>query len=85
MPGVSVGAVSHYRETAPVGGPPGQQSFLNGACLIDTDLPPLEVLEILAAIEKTLHRERTERWAARTIDLDLLLYDDVMIDTPDRR
>jgi 2-amino-4-hydroxy-6-hydroxymethyldihydropteridine diphosphokinase len=83
MPGVSVGAVSHYRETTPIGGPPGQQSFLNGACLIDTDLPPLEVLEILAAIEKTLHRERTERWAARTIDLDLLLYDDVIIDTPD--
>jgi len=83
MPGVSVRAVSHYRETAPVGGPAGQQAFLNGACLIDTDLPPFKVLEILAAIEKTLHRERAERWAARTIDLDLLLYGDVVMDTPD--
>jgi 2-amino-4-hydroxy-6-hydroxymethyldihydropteridine diphosphokinase len=83
MPGVTVRAVSHYSETTPVGGPPGQQSFLNGACLIDTDLPPRTVLEILAAVEKTLHRERTERWGARTIDLDLLLYDDVVIDTPE--
>lgn len=83
MPGVTVHAVSHYRETTPVGGPPGQQLFLNAACLIDTDLPPRTVLEILAAVEKTLHRERTERWGARTIDLDLLLYDDVVIDTPD--
>ena len=83
MPGVAVTAVSHYRETAPIGGPAGQEPFLNGACLIDTDLPPSKVLEILSAIEKTLHRERAERWAARTIDLDLLLYDDVVIDTPD--
>ena len=83
MPGVTVQAVSHYRETPPVGGPPGQQSFLNGACLIDTDLPPRVVLEILAAVEKTLHRERAERWGPRTIDLDLLLYDDIVIDTPD--
>jgi 2-amino-4-hydroxy-6-hydroxymethyldihydropteridine diphosphokinase len=83
MPGVSVRAVSHYRETVPVGGPPGQPAFLNAACLIDTDLPPAGVLEILAAVERTLQRERTERWAARTIDLDLLLYDDVVLDTPD--
>ena len=83
MPGVSLRAVSHYRETVPVGGPPGQPAFLNAACLIDTDLPPAGVLEILAAVERTLQRERTERWAARTIDLDLLLYDDVVLDTPD--
>ena len=82
MPGVAVRAVSRYRETAPIGGPGGQEPFLNGACLVETDLPPSKVLEILAAIEKTLHRERSERWAARTIDLDLLLYDDVVIDTP---
>jgi 2-amino-4-hydroxy-6-hydroxymethyldihydropteridine diphosphokinase len=83
MPGISVRAVSRFRETAAVGGPPGQPAFLNGACLIETDLPPGGVLETLAAVERTLHRERTERWAARTIDLDLLLYDDVVLDTPD--
>mgnify|MGYP006275672203 CR=1 FL=1 len=83
MPGMAVRAVSHYRETAPVGGPPGQQPFLNGACLVETDLPPGKVLEMLAAVEKTLHRIRTERWAARTIDLDLLLYDDLVIESPE--
>jgi 2-amino-4-hydroxy-6-hydroxymethyldihydropteridine diphosphokinase len=83
MPGVAVTAVSRYRETSPIGGPPGQPSYLNGACLIDTDLTPWDVLAMLAAVEKTLHRERTERWGARTIDLDLLLYDDAVIDTPE--
>ena len=74
MPGVTLQAVSRYRETTPVGGPPGQGSFLNGACLIETELPPRQVLDMLAAVENTLHRERTERWGQRTIDLDLLLY-----------
>ena len=40
MPGVSLLAVSRYRETRPVGGPAGQPPFLNGACLIETGLPP---------------------------------------------
>lgn len=83
MPGVAVQAVSRFRETSPIGGPPGQSSYLNGACLIDTDLTPWDVLAMLAAVEKTLHRERTERWGSRTIDLDLLLYDDAVIDTPE--
>jgi 2-amino-4-hydroxy-6-hydroxymethyldihydropteridine diphosphokinase len=71
MPGVSVRAVSHYRETVPVGGPPGQPAFLNAACLIDTDLPPAGVLEILAAVERTLQRERTEP-GIRQLGLKLL-------------
>ncbi|MFN9368722.1 MAG: 2-amino-4-hydroxy-6-hydroxymethyldihydropteridine diphosphokinase [Planctomycetia bacterium] len=82
MPGVSVLAVSRYRETRPVGGPAGQPPFLNGACLIETGLPPHDVLGMLAAVENTLHRERTEHWAPRTLDLDLLLYDEVVLDTP---
>lgn len=80
MPGVRLEAVSRHRETRPVGGPPDQAPFLNGACLIDTDLPPHELLGLLAAVENTLHRDRTERWGPRTVDLDLLLYDDVVID-----
>jgi 2-amino-4-hydroxy-6-hydroxymethyldihydropteridine diphosphokinase len=80
MPGVRVLAVSRYRETRPVGGPTGQNPFLNGACLLDTDLEPHDVLGMLAAVENTLHRERTVRWGERTIDLDLLLYDDLVID-----
>lgn len=82
MPGVSVVAVSRYRETLPIGGPDGQPPFLNGACLIETGLPPHDILGMLTAVENTLHRERHEHWGPRTLDLDLLLYDDVVLDTP---
>lgn len=81
MPGVTLVGVSRFRETVPIGGPPGQDAFLNGACLIETDLPPQEVLSMLAAVENTLHRCREERWGPRTVDLDLLLYDDLVLDT----
>jgi 2-amino-4-hydroxy-6-hydroxymethyldihydropteridine diphosphokinase len=81
MPGVTLLAVSRPRKTRPIGGPPGQGPFLNSACLIETDLGPHDVLGMLAAIENTLHRERGERWAARTIDLDVLLYDDLVLDS----
>ena len=80
MPGVRMLAVSRFRETRPVGGPVGQSPYLNGACLLETDLGPHDVLGMLAAVENTLHRERTERWGERTLDLDLLLYDDLVID-----
>jgi len=83
MPGISLVAVSRFRETRPVGGPVGQPPYLNGACVLDTDLGPRELLEALFAVEQTLHRDRAERWAARTIDLDLLLYDGVSMDTVD--
>lgn len=83
MPGVEMQAVSRYRETVAVGGPPGQDPFLNAACLVETALPPPAVLGILTAIENTLDRERQERWGPRTIDLDLLLYDGVVLDSAD--
>ena len=81
MPGVTLVSVSRYRDTRPIGGPPGQGVFLNSACLIETDLAPHDLLGMLAAVENTLHRERGERWGPRTVDLDLLLYDDVVLDT----
>ena len=81
MPGVTLVSVSRYRDTRPIGGPPGQAVFLNGACLLETDLAPHDVLGMLAAVENTLDRERGERWGPRTVDLDLLLYDDVVLDT----
>ena len=81
MPGVTLTAVSRYRETRPVGGPAGQGAFLNGACLIETELAPHDVLGMLGAVENTLHRERNERWGERTIDLDLLLYDELVLET----
>lgn len=81
MPGVTLVSVSRYRDTRPIGGPSGQGVFLNGACLLDTDLAPHDVLAMLSAVENTLHRERVERWGPRTVDLDLLLYDDVVLST----
>lgn len=81
MPGVTLASVSRYRDTRPIGGPPGQEAFLNAACLLETDLAPHDVLGMLAAVENTLHRERSERWGPRTVDLDLLLYDDLVLDT----
>jgi len=81
MPGVTLVRVSRYRDTRPIGGPTGQGLFLNGACLLETELSPHDVLDMLAAVENTLDRERGERWGPRTVDLDLLLYDDVILDT----
>jgi 2-amino-4-hydroxy-6-hydroxymethyldihydropteridine diphosphokinase len=73
-PGITVAAVSSFHETAPVGGPPGQGAYLNAALRIGTALPPQELLARCLEIEQAQGRERIERWAARTLDLDLLLY-----------
>ena len=81
MPGVRLIDVSQFLETLPVGGPPGQSPYLNAACLIETTFKPAEVLDMLLAVENTLHRSRETRWGPRTIDLDLLLYDDCVLKT----
>jgi 2-amino-4-hydroxy-6-hydroxymethyldihydropteridine diphosphokinase len=65
-------------ETAPVGGPPGQGPYLNEVVGFPTDLPALEVLRRLREIEDALGRVRQERFGPRTIDLDLLLYGDLV-------
>ena len=83
MPGVELVAVSRFHETRPVGGPSEQGAYLNGACLIETDLPPRDLLGALFAVENTLHRRRDHRWGERTIDLDLLLYDDLVVESPE--
>jgi 2-amino-4-hydroxy-6-hydroxymethyldihydropteridine diphosphokinase len=81
-PGIEVVAVSTLRETDPVGYA-DQPRFLNGAAAIETELEPREVLERLLAVERALGRERTgPRYGPRTIDLDLLLYGDRVVDEP---
>lgn len=80
MPGITISAVSRHHETRPIGGPHDQAAFLNGACLLETELGPHELLGVLAAVENTLHRDRTERWGPRTLDLDILLYDQLVLD-----
>ena len=82
-PGVEVVAVSSFRETDPVGYL-DQPAFLNAACAVETALSPRELLERLLAIERRLGRKRAgPRFGPRTIDLDLLLYDDEVVAEPD--
>jgi 2-amino-4-hydroxy-6-hydroxymethyldihydropteridine diphosphokinase len=81
-PQVTLIARSAWHETAPIGGPVGQEDFLNGALTLETSLAPHELLAVLRQIEDQFGRQRTGRWAPRTIDLDLLLYDELVLNTP---
>lgn len=85
LPGVRVLAVSSWVETDPVGGPPDAPRYLNGALLLETRLPPRELLAALLRIERAHGRERTPgaRDEPRTLDLDLLLQGDRALDEPD--
>ena len=83
LPATRLVARSRWHETPPIGGPTGQGPFLNAAALISTLLPPAELLAALRRIETSLGRVRNERWAARSLDLDVLLYDGVMLQTPE--
>ncbi len=84
-PELEVEAVSSIRETDPVG-MVDQPRFLNAAIRLATDLAPYPLLERLLAVEQQLGRVRTgERYGPRTIDLDLLLYGDEIVDEPGLR
>jgi 2-amino-4-hydroxy-6-hydroxymethyldihydropteridine diphosphokinase len=75
LPDVQLRKHSEWVRTRPVGGPAGQSEFLNGAALVDTTIAPLILLKELQQIEERLGRKPGERWAARPIDIDMLLYD----------
>ena len=78
-PGLSVVAVSSFRETEPVG-LVEQPRFLNAAAAVDTTLRPRDLLDRLLGIERRLGRTRAgPRYGPRTIDLDLLLYGDEIV------
>jgi 2-amino-4-hydroxy-6-hydroxymethyldihydropteridine diphosphokinase len=64
-------------------GPVAQDWFVNAAVLVETDLPPHELLASGRRVEQELGRLRDVRWGPRTIDVDLLTYGDLSIDTPD--
>jgi 2-amino-4-hydroxy-6-hydroxymethyldihydropteridine diphosphokinase len=66
-------AVSSYYSTKPVGGPE-QPDYINAVCILESDLPAMDLLSLLHGIEKSLGRERIQRWGPRTIDLDLIQY-----------
>lgn len=71
--------VSSLYETAPVGGVI-QDDFLNGAAIVETSLTPIDFLNEIQRIELELGRERKVHWGPRTIDLDVLLMDDYIIE-----
>ncbi len=80
-PGIEVVSVSSLRETEPWGRV-AQPAFLNGAVALETTLEPRALRGVLLDVERRLGRVRDERWGPRTIDLDLLLYGDVVLDEP---
>lgn len=78
-PGINVVRNSRWYETSPVGGPGGQDAFLNGAALLETSLEPSALLDVLQAVEISHGRVREIAWGPRTLDLDLLLYDKLVL------
>lgn len=76
-------AVSDVYRTAPVGGPSGQQDFLNLVVELATDLTPKELLAVCQRLESAAERVRVERWGPRTLDVDVLWIDGYRSDDPD--
>ena len=74
--------LSSFYESEPVGGPVGQPMYINAAGIIRTTLYPLELLETLQNIESNFGRIRVERWGSRTLDIDILLYEDKIVELP---
>lgn len=79
IPASSLLAVSPWYGSTPMGGPDGQPDYINGVVCLQTQLAPHALLDALQRIENQQSRERHVRWGARTLDLDLLLYDDQRI------
>jgi 2-amino-4-hydroxy-6-hydroxymethyldihydropteridine diphosphokinase len=77
-PGIHLLRFSTFHETEPVGGPPGQSRYLNAAAEIETELDPPGLLAALLRIEAKHGRVRGEKDAPRTLDLDILLYEDLV-------
>ncbi|WP_041971429.1 2-amino-4-hydroxy-6-hydroxymethyldihydropteridine diphosphokinase [Geobacter sp. OR-1] len=82
LPGSKITALSAFYETEPVG--PPQDNYLNAALRLATDLEPAELLGKLQRIERdSFDRKRETKWGPRRMDLDILLFDDLILDTPD--
>jgi 2-amino-4-hydroxy-6-hydroxymethyldihydropteridine diphosphokinase len=81
IPSSRLVAVGSVEETAPLGGP-AQGPFLNQMVVLETGLSPAALLGALHGIERSLGRVRSARWAARTIDLDIVRFGDRRLRTP---
>ncbi|MBD2186873.1 2-amino-4-hydroxy-6-hydroxymethyldihydropteridine diphosphokinase [Pseudanabaena mucicola] len=85
IPEIEVLKVSRWYRTKAITLPNSapQPDYINGCATLQTSLPPMQLLQVLLTIEQMFGRERRERWGARTLDLDLLLYGEHRIDTPE--
>ena len=80
LPQTQLVQCSAIYSSKPVG--PEQPDFINAVALLDTHLAPLALLDALQAIEQQHGRQRLVHWGARTLDLDLLLYGEQVINQP---
>lgn len=80
LPGLMLLSVSSVYQTAAVG--PPQPDYLNACALFHTELSPLALMEVLLSVEQEFGRVRRERWGPRVLDLDLLLVDQIILNTP---
>ncbi|MFN3699409.1 MAG: 2-amino-4-hydroxy-6-hydroxymethyldihydropteridine diphosphokinase [Dictyoglomus sp.] len=76
--GISILKISSIIETEPYGYKE-QDKFLNAVCLVETDFSPHQLLKVLLDIEREMGRVRTIKWGPRIIDLDIIFYDDLII------
>ncbi len=78
---IVIDRISSLIETDPVGGPP-QRKFINGVLKAETDLSPMDLLHLVKCIEKQIGRKPTVKNGPRPIDIDILLYDNIVINSP---
>lgn len=83
-PDVSILRTSSLYRTSPVG-VSEQDWFINAAVLVQTRLQPQALLALLLKVEKSFGRVRTVKWGPRTLDLDILFYEDIQLDLPGLR
>jgi len=80
LPQTSLAGVSAFYQSDSL--LPGQPRYTNAVAALDSSLAPIELLDALQAIENAQGRERLERWGPRTLDLDILMFGDRLIDEP---
>lgn len=78
-PGIDLVCTSGVYETEAIGGPPDNPQFLNTALQISTTLTPQELLQACLSVEDDFGRSRPVRWAPRTLDIDILFYEDLVV------
>ncbi|HEX5366799.1 MAG TPA: 2-amino-4-hydroxy-6-hydroxymethyldihydropteridine diphosphokinase [Acidimicrobiales bacterium] len=83
LDGEGLVALSPVYETAPVGGPAGQDRYLNLVAELRTGRTARQLLGTCRSLEAAAHRVREERWGPRTLDVDVLWIDGVTVDEPD--